>query len=89
VLIEPDGADDAAWAAAEAQARAPVAEIGDDPTAFAEAARAFSACPSAQQDGSLGQVRRGELVPPVQAALDALGDGETGPSRCARASAGT
>lgn len=77
VLIEPAGRDEAAWAAAEARARAIIAAVRDDPQAFAEAARAFSACPSAHQDGSLGQVQRGDLVPPIQAALDALADGET------------
>lgn len=78
ILIEPDGSDDAAWAEAEAQARTIAQEVGDSPKAFAEAARAFSKCPSAQQDGSLGQVRRGELVPNIQAAIEALPEGTTG-----------
>jgi peptidyl-prolyl cis-trans isomerase C len=77
VLIEPEGEDDAAWAVAETQARAVIAEVRDNPTAFAEAARALSSCPSAHQGGSLGQVRRGELVPAVQAAIEALKPGET------------
>jgi peptidyl-prolyl cis-trans isomerase C len=77
VLIEPAGQDEAGWAVAEAQARAIIDAVGDDPRAFAEAAREFSACPSAHQDGSLGQVHRGDLVPPIQTALDALADGET------------
>lgn len=75
VLIEPEGDDGDAWAAAEAQARAVIAEVGDDPAAFAEAARELSACPSSRQDGSLGQVRRGELLPAVQAALEAIPEG--------------
>jgi len=78
ILIEPERDDAAGWAAAEVQARAIAETVGNDPGAFAEAARTFSACPSAHQDGSLGQVRRGELVPPVQAAIEALTDGETG-----------
>ncbi|WP_084506395.1 peptidylprolyl isomerase [Geminicoccus roseus] len=78
ILIEPDGDDAAAWAAAEAEARAIAAEVGDDPGAFAEAARAFSKCPSAHQEGSLGQVRRGELVAVVQEALEALPEGTAG-----------
>jgi peptidyl-prolyl cis-trans isomerase C len=78
ILIEPDGDDDAAWAAAEAQARTIAAEVGDDPRAFAEAARAFSKCPSAQQDGSLGQIMRGELAAPVQAGIEALESGTAG-----------
>ena len=75
VLIEPESDDAEGWAAAEAQARAVIAEIGDDSAAFAEAARALSACPSARQDGSLGQVRRGDLLPSVQAALEAIPEG--------------
>jgi len=77
ILIEPEGQDEGAWAAAEAQARAIAADVGDDPAKFAAAARAFSGCTSAQQDGSLGQIRRGELVPIVQAGIEALPDGET------------
>lgn len=75
ILIEPEGEDAAAWAAAEARARALAVGLGDDPAAFAQAARAFSGCASARQDGALGQIRRGELVPSVQAGLEALADG--------------
>lgn len=78
ILIEPEGDNEPAWAAAQAQARRIAAEVGDDPRAFAEAAGAFSKCPSAQQDGSLGQIRRGELAAPVQAGIEVLGEGETG-----------
>jgi peptidyl-prolyl cis-trans isomerase C len=77
VLIAPEAEDAAAWEAAETQARAVIAEVGDDPAAFAAAARALSACPSAAQDGALGQVRRGELLPVVQAALEAIPEGTT------------
>ncbi|MFC0199576.1 peptidylprolyl isomerase [Paracoccus rhizosphaerae] len=77
ILIEPEGGDQAAWAAAEAQADAVIAEVGDDPAAFAKAARDVSSCPSAAQDGSLGQVRRGELVPQVQKVLERLKPGWT------------
>ena len=78
ILIEPAGDDDVSWAAAQAEARRIASDLGDDPTAFAEAARAFSACPSGEQGGSLGQIRRGELVVPVQAGLEALREGQTG-----------
>jgi peptidyl-prolyl cis-trans isomerase C len=78
ILIEPEGDDEAAWATAEAEAIGIAHQVGDDPAAFAAAARAFSKCPSAQQDGSLGQIRRGELVAAVQAGLEALGEGTTG-----------
>jgi peptidyl-prolyl cis-trans isomerase C len=78
ILVEPESEGEAAWKAAEAQARAVIAEVADDPRAFATAARALSACPSAAQDGSLGQVRRGELVPQMEAAIEALTAGKTG-----------
>src|SRR5690606_19218598 len=45
ILLEPDGTDDEAWAAAEAKALAIIAEVGDDPALFAAAAREFSCCP--------------------------------------------
>ena len=75
ILIEPETDDPAGWAAAEAQARRLADEIGQSRPAFVQAARARSTCPSAQQDGSLGQVRRGELAPPVQAALEDTPEG--------------
>lgn len=78
ILIEPDGDGDGAWVAAEAEARAIAAELGDDPALFAAAAGEFSKCPSAHQGGSLGQIRRGELVDAVQQALEALPEGTTG-----------
>lgn len=78
ILIEPEGKDEAAWTAAEAEARAIIDEVGDSARAFATLARERSKCPTAQQDGSLGQIRRGELAPPVQAGLEALKEGETG-----------
>lgn len=78
ILIEPAGDDEAAWLDAQQRARAIAASVGDDPAGFAAAARACSGCASAQQDGSLGQIRRGELVPAVQQGLEALSDGVTG-----------
>ena len=77
ILIESEGKDDRAWDAARELAQAIITRVGDDPAAFAEAARTNSACASAQQDGSLGQIRRGELVSEVQAGLEALADGRT------------
>jgi peptidyl-prolyl cis-trans isomerase C len=77
ILIEPEGEGEEAWAAALDRARATISEIGDDAAAFGAAARAHSGCASAQQDGSLGQIRRGELVPEVQSGLEALDEGTT------------
>ncbi len=77
ILIEPGGDSPDAWSAAGIEARRIANEVGDDPAAFAAAARQLSACPSAQQDGTLGQVRRGELVAEVQQAIEALAPGQT------------
>ena len=77
ILIEPEGADDAAWGNAHRQALHIIEQIGNDAAAFAAAARTHSGCTSAQQDGSLGQIRRGELVPEIQVALERLADGTT------------
>lgn len=77
ILIEPEGEDEMAWAEAQAHARAIIELVGDDRAAFAEAA-AQSACPTGAQGGSLGQIRRGELVGPVQAAIEALSEGAAG-----------
>lgn len=77
ILIEPRGADDSDWDDARRQALLIVEQIGNDAAAFAAAARTHSGCASAQQDGSLGQIRRGELVPEIQAALETLADGTT------------
>jgi peptidyl-prolyl cis-trans isomerase C len=77
ILIEVKGSDEASWASARDRARAIIADLGDDAAAFATAARAFSGCASSRQDGSLGQIRRGELVSEVQSGLEELSDGTT------------
>lgn len=77
ILIEPPTDDQAAWDEARGQAEALIFKIANDPAAFAAAARAHSGCASAQQDGSLGQIRRGELVVEIQQALEKLDDGTT------------
>jgi peptidyl-prolyl cis-trans isomerase C len=77
ILIEPQPDDEAGWDAAELRAREIATEVGNDARAFAAAARSFSGCASAQQDGSLGQIRRGELVEAIQRAIESLEDGET------------
>ena len=78
ILIEPEADDEQGWSNAKASVERIIERIGNDPRAFAEAARTLSKCNSAQQDGALGQIRRGELVESIQAGLEALNDGETG-----------
>lgn len=78
ILVEPGSDDEADWAEAHRQASLIAQEVGDDGAAFAEAAQAFSSCPSKMQGGSLGQLQPGELVPVVQSAIEALPEGTTG-----------
>lgn len=75
ILLEPQADDQDAWSAAWERAIEIIGEVGDDPAAFACAARKHSGCASSQQDGSLGQIRRGELVGEVQAGLESLAEG--------------
>lgn len=77
ILIEPEGDGDEAWSRAGIEARRILKTVRDDPALFAATAREVSGCPSAQQDGSLGQVRLADMVPEMAQALAALAPGTT------------
>ncbi len=65
ILIRPQGTDEQAWEAAERHAR----ELYDEvtPETFADFARAYSEDPgSAQEDGSVGFISRGDTVQPFE-----------------------
>lgn len=62
---------------AEQRARAAIAELHAG-AGFADLARARSACPTAVQGGSLGQLSRGDLAAEVEDALMALETGAVG-----------
>lgn len=79
VLIEPQGKGDQAWARAGIEARRVLRDVGDDPVRLAAVAREVSACPSGQQNGSLGQLRLADMVPEMAEALAALSPGTTYP----------
>lgn len=51
-------------------------ELKQSPQRFAELAQQHSACPSAADGGSLGQLRRGETVPEFDAAVFSLEAGQ-------------
>ena len=72
VAAEPD-----AYARARADAEAVLATLQERPESFAALARAYSRCPSAAQDGNLGQLTRGQTTPEFERALFALAPGET------------
>jgi peptidyl-prolyl cis-trans isomerase C len=80
ILIAPEGTDQAASRAAQAAASSLIAALRDGDGDFAHLARAFSACPTAGQGGSLGQLQQGDLAPEIETTLLALDEGEIGAS---------
>jgi peptidyl-prolyl cis-trans isomerase C len=79
ILLATDPRDPAARNAARARAEALAAELKTRPGAFAQLARDHSDCPSAAQDGNLGQISRGATVAEFEAALMAMAPGDTSP----------
>lgn len=67
------------YADAIRDAEALIAVLQQRPEAFAELAKARSACPSAAVGGSLGQVARGQTVPEFETFLFALEPGQLCP----------
>lgn len=63
-------------AAALGAAREIIARLKDDPSGFADAARACSACPSRETGGNLGQITRGQMIEEFESALFAMAPGE-------------
>jgi peptidyl-prolyl cis-trans isomerase C len=76
-ILIPAPPDDAqARDAAERRANDLLEKLKADPQRFPELAGRYSACPSREQGGHMGQVRRGETVPEFERALAALQPGE-------------
>jgi peptidyl-prolyl cis-trans isomerase C len=75
ILIAAPPDDTAARAEARRQAAALIAALAETPAAFAEFARAHSACPSAATGGNLGQIGPGQTVPEFERALAVLPEG--------------
>ncbi len=53
-----------------------IKELVDCNVSFDETAREYSACPSSQQGGNLGQITKGTTVPEFEAALVSMAEGE-------------
>ena len=68
--------DREAYAQARADADAVLAILRDAPDCFADLAKAYSRCPSAEQGGNLGQVTKGQTTAEFERALQALAPGE-------------
>ena len=60
---------------ARQQADAVLAELKRDPRRFAALAKQFSACPSRENGGLLGQMASGDTVPEFEAALSVMEEG--------------
>jgi peptidyl-prolyl cis-trans isomerase C len=63
------------YARARAAANSMLTELKRRPEKFADLARAHSACPSAAQGGSLGQITVGQTTPEFERALERLNPG--------------
>lgn len=63
------------YARARAAAHSVLTELKRHPEKFADLARAHSACPSAAQGGSLGQIAVGQTTPEFERALERLDPG--------------
>lgn len=74
ILIEPKSQSVESWEQSRQRAVQVIARVGQSESEFALAARECSTCPSATQDGSLGQIRKGDLLPAVYEALRRLQD---------------
>ena len=75
--------DERARAAAKAKAEAVLALVVADPKSFAELARAHSACASAAEGGTLGQVGRGDTNAEVERHLATMTPGTIFPEAVA------
>ncbi len=70
IAAAPDEAEERATAKAKAQDVA--RQVAVDPSCFGALARAHSDCPSKANDGHLGQIGRGSLVPELETYLFAM-----------------
>nr|WP_245926710.1 peptidylprolyl isomerase [Breoghania corrubedonensis] len=76
ILLAAREGDETARANARHKAQALCQALRAHPEGFAEAASAHSACSSARDGGSLGQISRGETTEAFEAALEAMRAGE-------------
>ena len=76
ILFAALPADRAAYELARAEAEAVLTELRGHPERFAELAKAHSRCPSAEQNGNLGQITAGQTTPEFEQALFALEPGQ-------------
>lgn len=76
ILLAAAPSDASARQAARRHAEEMIAALRQEPLAFADLARAESACPSGKAGGNLGQIGPGQTVPEFERALATLPVGE-------------
>jgi len=69
ILLPAAPGDAAARAAAQSRAESLIAALRQQPDRFAALAAEFSACPSREQGGSLGEIAAGDTVPEFESVL--------------------
>ena len=79
ILIAAMPEDDAEQEAARNRANRLIAMLQQDPELFAQLARQYSACPSKETGGHLGQFASGTTVPEFESVLDNLEIGQLWP----------
>jgi len=79
ILLAAPPDDAQAYEAAVTQAERLIAMLQKDPKVFAALAAEYSACSSAQNEGRLGQVARGDTVPEFETFLMNLEEGQLCP----------
>lgn len=77
ILIHvPSGSDAAELGRLETAAQEVIEQLALEPARFAELASTYSACPSRENGGSLGQLTAGSTVPEFESALSVMSEGE-------------
>ncbi len=75
ILIAADPTDEATFEQARQSAAALLAQLQQSPDQFAALAKQFSACPSRETGGNLGQITRGQTTPEFEREVFALEEG--------------
>ena len=78
ILLAAPTSEDAARTSARAHAESLIAHLAERPQDFARLVLQYSACPSKEQGGNLGQLTRGSTVPEFERALESMREGELG-----------
>lgn len=80
ILFAAPKSDEAARSHAHGDAEAAIAVLIDNPLQFEALAQMYSACPSKEQGGNLGQLTKGSTVPEFEAVLFELSEGQLSPT---------